>query len=928
MLKQEPSSSQLTIDQAFQVAVTNHKNGDLNAAEQLYRSILAAVPNHPDTNHNLGVLAVQVNQVAAGLPYLKTALEGNPRHLQYWLSYVDALIKTGQTDTARQVLQQGRKLGLAGDTADRLEQHLQDSPPIQSPAAQVADQNESSRPQKAAKMVDARSKRAGRQPLKGGPLPATTVSALLDAFNAGNYADVERMARKITRDYPFNGFGWKSLGAALRQQGKITDAVLPMQKAVQLMPNDAESHYNLGGALQCLGHSKEAEASYRKAIALKPDYVEVYCNLGDLLQAVDRLAEAEATYRKAISLNPDCFEAYNNLGNVLQEMERLEEAQACQMRAIALKPDCAEIYYNLGNTLRDLGRFDQAEASYRKAIILCPDYADAYGNLGVILKNLGRFDQAEACCRQALVIKPDLAGVYNNLGDVLQTLGRLKEAEASCRQALALKPDLAEAYSNLGDVLQHSGHLEQAEACCRQAIALKPGLAAAHNNLGLILQDLGRVVEAEASYRQAITLKPEDAEAHSNLLFLLNYAAGRDTASCLEEAFRYGCVVSSKVKERFTSWQCTPQPEKLRVGIVSGDLRNHAVGYFLESLLAQFDPARIELIAYPTNYRSDALTERIRPCFSQWKPLISLSDEAAAKMIHGDAVHILLDLSGHTADNRLPVFAWKPAPVQAHYLGYFASTGVEQMDYWIGDKMLTPPETDHHFSETVWRLPRLWVSYQGAPEAPIPHWQPTEDGAIWLGSFNNLRKLTSATFALWAKVLHALPEGKLLLKTKELASEQNRQRILAAFAYHGIEAERIALLDRTITPDWASHMAYYDRLDIALDPIGGIGGGTTTCDALWMGVPVVTLLGSRMASRMTASMLDALGHPEWIADSEENYIAKVALLARNVKLRASIRSTQRVRMAHSPLCDAKGLADTLVTAFEEMIYQWRRNMEA
>ena len=220
----------------------------------------------------------------------------------------------------------------------------------------------------------------------------------------------------------------------------------------------------------------------------------------------------------------------------------------------------------------------------------------------------------------------------------------------------------------------------------------------------------------------------------------------------------------------------------------------------------------------------------------------------------------MIDLSGHTAHNRLGVFARRAAPVQAHYLGYFASTGLAGMDYWIGDEILTPATTDSHFSEQVWRLPRIWVSYDGRADAPVPDWRPSQGGAVWLGSFNNLGKLTPATLALWAQVLHALPQGKLLLKTKGLSDTGNRQRILEAMSGHGILPDRIELQDSSATPGWPAHMAYYDRLDIALDPVGGVGGGTTTCDALWMGVPVITLEGDRMASRMTASMLDAIGH--------------------------------------------------------------------
>jgi predicted O-linked N-acetylglucosamine transferase (SPINDLY family) len=260
--------------------------------------------------------------------------------------------------------------------------------------------------------------------------------------------------------------------------------------------------------------------------------------------------------------------------------------------------------------------------------------------------------------------------------------------------------------------------------------------------------------------------------------------------------------------------------------------------------------------------------------------------------------------------------------VQAHYLGYFASTGLTAMDYWIGDAVLLPKSEDIHYSETIWRLPRVWISYQGSDDAPSSSWRPGEDGTIWLGSFNNLAKITPATVALWAKALHALPEGRLMLKTPGLVEPENRTRIEVALADQGIGADRLALIG--ITDDWASHMAHYDKLDVALDPVGGVGGGTTTCDTLWMGVPVITLAGRSMAQRMTASMLDAIGQPDWIAESESDYVNKVVELARDVELRRRLRFTQRERMRGSPLCDAQGLARSLEDAYEAMFDAWHQ----
>jgi len=804
----------LTIDQALQQAITHHRQGQLQDAERLYRAILQSHPCHPDANHNLGVLAVQVKQPSAGLSHFKAAVEVNSNQEQYWYSYIDALIQAGQADAARLVLQQGRQQGLHGEMAEALAVRLE-------VAVQTAEQTNAEY-QQAHKhsLIDLQ---AVPQSNQTSPTPQE-VSTLAATFAEGRYAEAIILAQKMTLRFPQHGFGWKALGVLFKLQGRTEESLEPMQKAAALLSGDAEVHCNLGATLNDLGLREEAEASYRRALEIKPDYAKAHFNLGNTLKLLGRLEEAEASYRNALEIKPDYAEAYSNLGNILREFGRLVEAEAGYRRALEIKPDHAKAHINLGVTHQEMGRLEEAEAGYRRALEIKPDYAEAYSNLGITLIDLGRLEEAEACCRRALEIKPNYA------------------------------------------------------------------------------------------------------EAHSNLLFILNYSACSYFPDHFEEACSWEArSLSEATRAAARERQFSRSPltgRRLRVGYVSSDFRKHAVSYFVEQLFAHHDAARVEVFAYSNNNKRDVVTERIKSLVEHWVPVAGLSDQKLLARIEADQIDLLIDLSGHTANNRLGLFALRAAPVQAHWLGYFASTGLTEMDYWIGDATLTPTETDHHFKETVWRLPRIWVSYEGKAEAPDSHWQPAQDGTVCLGSFNNLGKLTPATLALWTQLLHNLPKAKLLLKTQELAEERNRQRILDAFTSYGIGHERIELQDRSITADWSAHMAYYDRLDIALDPVGAVGGGTTTCDALWMGVPVVSLVGDRMASRMTASMLDALGRSEWLATSEDEYVAKVMALAHDIEGRKAMRANQRARMASSPLCDAKGLAQTLEDAFEKMFERW------
>ena len=681
--------------------------------------------------------------------------------------------------------------------------------------------------------------------------PSDEISQLDALFNA----EMENRARALLKLYPDSGIVWKQLSASLHMQGK--DPLPALQKAAELLPNDAEAHGNLAAVLRARGQLEAALASARRALLIRPDF--------------------------------------------------------------------AEAHNNLGVTLKDLGRLDEAVASYRRALEIKPGFAEAHNNLGKVLSELGQFDSAAASYRRALEIKPDYADIHNNLGNALNELGQLEAAQACFRRALELKPGFAEAHNNLGVILEKISQLDAAVASYRKAVEIKPDYAEAHNNLGVVLQTLGQPKAALASYRKALEIKPDYVLAYSNLLFLHGYHALTDPHEYLALArnWELACVpeLDRQLAHDKTFHRLPLAGRRLKVGYVSGDYRQHAVSFFIEQLFRHHDRSQIELFAYSTHGRRDAVTERIQALAEHWVSLAGIPDTPARDKIDADGIDVLIDLSGHTGHNRLGVFARRAAPVQAYYLGYFASTGLSEMDYWIGDEILTPREIDYQFSEQVWRLPRISWSYDGK-DAPPSAWQPDPDGSVWIGSFNNLGKLTPATLALWAKLLHALPEGKLLLKTKELSDIGNRQRILDSLSNCGILQDRVELRDSGSTPDWSTHMAYYDRLDIALDPVGAMGGVTTTCDALWMAVPVITMQGNRVASRATAAILTALGRPEWIARSEANYIDKVVALARDNEQRKMLRQSQRSLMASSPLCDARGLAMSLEKAYSDMFERW------
>ncbi len=381
----------LTIEQALQQGIAKHKAGKVQDAERLYRAILQSQPAHPDANHNLGLLAVSFNKADAALPLFKIALEANPKIEQFWLSYIDALMKEQQFDNAKQVLEQAKKRGLVRDKFNAFEAQL-------------------------ASIYDAENAACARPSQE-------QISNLLERYQNGRFDEAEKLATSITQEYPTHPFSWKVLGAVFKQTGRTAESLTPIQISAQLAPQDAEAQSNLGSTLQELGRSDEALASYTQAIALKPELAEAHYNLGVTLKQLGRLDEAEASYTQAIALKPDNAEAHSNLGNTLKELGRLEEAEASYMQAIALKPDLAEVHHNLGITLQELGRLEEAEASDTQAIALKPDFAEAHSNLGATLQELGRLDEAEASCRRAILLKFDLAKAHSLLGCLMHKKG-------------------------------------------------------------------------------------------------------------------------------------------------------------------------------------------------------------------------------------------------------------------------------------------------------------------------------------------------------------------------------------------------------------------------------------------------------------------------------------------------------------------------
>ncbi len=601
----------------------------------------------------------------------------------------------------------------------------------------------------------------------------------------------------------------------------------------------------------------------------------------------NRLNEAKALYTEICRMNPRDDEAWFLLGAVHGMSGSFGEAIVCCRQAIALRPNHPDTHYNLAQALVQQRRPDEAVVSYREVLRLDPNYLAVYINLGTLLQASGDLDEAVSCFQEALRRQPQNADAHYNLGNSLRLQGRYAEAAESYRAALRIQP-------------------------CNSGILY---------NLANTLNDQGLHEAALANYREALRWQPDYVDAHNNLLFALNYSTEHAPDEISVEHRRWAARVDAVVAPA-RSFTCTPDPERrLRIGYISPNFNQHSVAYFIEPLLAAHSPAAIETVCYADLGKSDAVTVRIRELAARWRSITHLSHEQAAELIRADGIDILVDLAGHTGENRLLVLARKPAPIQVTYLGYPNTTGLPTVDYRLTDAWADPHgQTEHLHTETLVRLPRGFLCYRPPVEAPPVAPMPAEsNGYVTFGSFNALTKMNASVLAAWAAILRAVPGSRLILKNTVLRDPASRDRYREFFAKEGIASDRLEMIGWVSDP--AEHLALYDRVDLALDTFP-YNGTTTTCESLWMGVPVVTLAGRVHAGRVGVSLLSQVGLTDFIAADTDDYAVRAARWANDRGGLARLRAEMRVRVSASPLCNAPGFAREVEQAYREMWRKW------
>ncbi|SDK13037.1 Predicted O-linked N-acetylglucosamine transferase, SPINDLY family [Methylophilus rhizosphaerae] len=808
---------------------------------------------------------------------------------------------------------------------------------------------------------------------------------LIQAWQQGEWAQCMSLAQKITTDFPREGLAWKLLGSLYQQQGDLAAAADAFSQAGKLLKKDAEVFYNLANVYAQQEDHSQAIKYYQQTIKLNPGFSRAYANWAGELKQTGQLQEAEKLLRRGLKVQQQDGRVNFELATLLHEADKPLEAIQYYREAAGLEPQNAVVFFNMAVALALLDNESEAIQAYETAIALQADYVEAYGHLGAlylekenfneaeqwllagyaiqpqalsVLKGLAKlyrvtqrpreyqqyldqilrledfsaeslnsfateminqhlYSQAESCCLKAMEKDPDNPYVLANMGLIEGTRQEYDKACHYYEQALQQLPDAKVIVSNYSVILRQLERFDEAITCLEKVLNSHPEFIGGYVNLANIYLDMGQVEKAIEILKQALAVEPGDAMTLTNLLFCNSYVNTLSHDESLEYARQLGTSIMQHVLP-YDSWHVHAQEQRIRIGVVSADLRKHPVGYFLHQWLQKFDASRLEIYGYSTDGCEDAFSHELKALCNQWCSLAGLTDAQAAKQIREDGIHILLDLSGLTRGNRLPIFAHRPAPVQATWLGYWGTTGLPAMDYVIADPVSIDRQVAAQFTEQVEYLPHTRMCF-AIPDydVAVNDLPALATGAVTFGCFQKYSKVNDDVLACWGEILQALPSARLYWQTRAFNDAKVRAEAFTWLQRHGIAAERCTLAGGVSRGEYLKN---HHQIDMILDTFP-FTGGTTTCEALWMGVPTLTVLGDTLIARQGASFMTCTGLPEWVATSREDYIRKAIAFGRDLDALATLRASLRAQVIASPLMNGGQFAHD----FEQLLFSlWQQ----
>jgi predicted O-linked N-acetylglucosamine transferase (SPINDLY family) len=754
------------------------------------------------------------------------------------------------------------------------------------------------------------------RPARGQPLSSCRGRGSMTKARGSRAFQNARLKKRHAKELQ-DAAGKLSQAIALHQRGLISNAQSLYRQILQAVPDHFDALYLLAVSEFQSGHHEEAVRLLDRALTVEPRSAAAHSTRGAALNELRRFDEALASCDRALASAPDDADALNIRGNALIGLSRFEDAAASYQRAIALKPSFVGAINNCGNALRQLGRLDEALAAFDRAIAIDSRYADAFGNRGNVLKDLGRYDGALADYERAVAIRPQYAEAHSNRGIILLELNRPEEALTSFDRAIAIKPALAEACNGRGNALRRLLRLGEALASFDRAIALKPDFAEALGNRGIVLAELTRSDEAIESFDRAIAAHPGSAVGISNKIIHLDFTAAgfaQQQAARKEWWQHIGSRIAQNADLNYPNTRDSKR--RIIVGYVSADFKQHSAAVTIRPILRNHDRTRFHIICYSCSAAEDDFTRDFQQLAATWRNAAALSDEGLAEQIRRDQVDILVDLSGHSAGNRLGVFARKPAPIQVTAWGHATGTGLHTIDYLFSDPVAIPAAVRHLFAEKIYDLPCLvTIEHPSAAlrdvAAPV-----LANGHVTFGMFNRVSKISDAAVGVWAQILCATPRSTLLIKDVALESEAVRAQLREKFAMQGIAADRIGFLGGTSRDE---HLAAFKHVDICLDPFPW-GGGVSTWEAVHMGVPVIAMLGNGVSSRVAGAIMSAIGLSNWVADSTDSYLSIAVKFASQPDILAKLRHELPQRIANSDAGNPATYTRAVENAYQSM---WR-----
>ncbi|MEJ0016874.1 MAG: tetratricopeptide repeat protein [Acetobacteraceae bacterium] len=760
---------------------------------------------------------------------------------------------------------------------------------------------------------------------------AAAIARLQALFVSGALADAQALAQALLEQDPANAEAWHVLGLAAYRGGRVEEALTLLRRSLALAAS-APAWSNLGAVLRAAGRPADAEAAYRQALGLQPDLLDCLGNLANLLVAERRHEAAQAVLARAVLHHPGDPDLRQRLAAagaavaqdrqdgaaVVGQATKLHfggdhaGAAATLRGRLAARPDDAAAWECLGSVLAACGQWHEADQALVRCLDLAPGVAAAHVVHSDVQRQLGRMAAAEASARRALALVPGLVTAAVNLGNALVGQRRHTEAETAFDLALAGQEDCAEALNGRGVARLRRAATVAAETDFRRLLRLRPDLASVGSNLGIALLDQGRPVEALAVMDAACAECPDTPTVWRNRLFCLNY---------------HPDLPAGTIAAAYRAWGGRQQPAppagrqrqaggRLRIGYVSPDFRGQSASFFIRPLLAAHDRREVELYCYAELPHQDAATDAFRALADHWRPTVELDDAGLAGLIGQDRIDVLVDMGGYSTNSRIMAFARRPAPVQVEYLlGHGTTSGLPAMDVFLADRHLAPPGCDDLFAERVVRLDRIPLAYQ--PPADLPPVAPLPAAAcrqVTFGYFGRTPRLHAGVVAAWARILLAVPSSRLVLNNAPFGEPALQASFRERFARHGVEPHR---LDLIYTRPQPQTFAAYGGVDIALDPFPH-NAGTTTIEALWMGVPVVSLTGRPPVGRFGASILNAVGLQDWCTDDLDAYVARAVSAAADLGGLAALRGSLRARCEASPLHDAPGLTRSLESLYRTL----------